>query len=408
MRTSVTTAIYLDKRRSKKDLSYPIKLRVTYQRQQKYYGIGYSLTEEEFEKATSLRPRGIYKDYQLEFAAQEERALDIIAKIEKFTFAEFEKRWKSKRKNPKNVYQAFEAYISDLTKEGRIRTAETYRCSLISLQKFSGRKRLNFSEIHPDWLKEYEKWMLDQDKSISTVGIYLRNLRALFNQAIEKGELDQDFYPFGKHKYQIPQSRNVKKALSLEGIKLIVQYQAEPGSQKARYKDYWLFSYLCNGINIKDMALLRYKNIEDNRITFIREKTKNATRRNQKPIIVAIIPMIQQIIDRWGNKQSKENTFIFPILKEGLSQKEQTAYIKQETKQINKYIRRIGKEVGIKVDITTYSARHSFSTILKRSGASIEFISESLGHTNLTTTERYLDSFEDETRRGFAEKLLDF
>jgi len=46
--------------------------------------------------------------------------------------------------------------------------------------------------------------------------------------------------------------------------------------------------------------------------------------------------------------------------------------------------------------------------VLKRSGAPIEFISESLGHNNLRTTESYLDSFEDDTKESFQRKLLDF
>lgn len=71
-------------------------------------------------------------------------------------------------------------------------------------------------------------------------------------------------------------------------------------------------------------------------------------------------------------------------------------------------MQRIGAELGIEKDITTYIARHTFSTVLKRAGAPIEFISERLEHSNLTTTERYLDSFEDKVKRGYAEKLLDF
>jgi integrase len=75
---------------------------------------------------------------------------------------------------------------------------------------------------------------------------------------------------------------------------------------------------------------------------------------------------------------------------------------------VNKYIKRIAKNVGIKENISTYSARHSFATVLKRSGINLSFISEALGHSNMKTTESYLDSFEDDTRKANAMKLLDF
>ncbi|OYX08653.1 MAG: hypothetical protein B7Z16_18990, partial [Algoriphagus sp. 32-45-6] len=52
--------------------------------------------------------------------------------------------------------------------------------------------------------------------------------------------------------------------------------------------------------------------------------------------------------------------------------------------------------------------RHSFATVLKRSGAPTEFISESLGHKDLRTTENYLDSFEDNVKESFQKQLLNF
>jgi site-specific recombinase XerD len=69
----------------------------------------------------------------------------------------------------------------------------------------------------------------------------------------------------------------------------------------------------------------------------------------------------------------------------------------------NKWMKRIGEKLGIEKPITTYAARHSFSTVLKRSGASIEFISEALGHSDVRTTENYLDSFENETQETFCQ-----
>ena len=78
----------------------------------------------------------------------------------------------------------------------------------------------------------------------------------------------------------------------------------------------------------------------------------------------------------------------------------------QFIKTINKYMKKIGADIGYDKPLTTYAARHSFATILKRSGAPLGFISESLGHKSLQTTEAYLDSFEDETRRKYAEMLV--
>ena len=69
---------------------------------------------------------------------------------------------------------------------------------------------------------------------------------------------------------------------------------------------------------------------------------------------------------------------------------------------------KIGQKLKIEKKITTYVARHTFSTVLKRSGVSTEFIQEALGHTNIKTTENYLDSFEKEVKKEFANRLVAF
>jgi site-specific recombinase XerD len=70
-------------------------------------------------------------------------------------------------------------------------------------------------------------------------------------------------------------------------------------------------------------------------------------------------------------------------------------------------MKKISEEVGLSDVITTYWARHSFSTYLKRKGVSVEVISEALGHSSIKTTRTYLDSFTDETLEKTAELLAD-
>ena len=55
----------------------------------------------------------------------------------------------------------------------------------------------------------------------------------------------------------------------------------------------------------------------------------------------------------------------------------------------------IGEELHIPIKLTTYVARHSYATILKRAGVSISIISESLGHSSERVTQIYLDGFEN-------------
>jgi site-specific recombinase XerD len=67
----------------------------------------------------------------------------------------------------------------------------------------------------------------------------------------------------------------------------------------------------------------------------------------------------------------------------------------------------IGEQTGTG-KISTYTARHSYATVLKRAGSNIAFISESLGHSDLKTTQDYLASFEQSERAKNAAFLTSF
>jgi integrase len=406
----ITIAIIHDKRVQRKDETYAVKLRVTYNRTQKYYPINVHLTTDEWDKVHSEKPRKTYKDHLLYFNDVELKAHTIAKEIHPFTFSAFEKKFNQKPRTNQDVFSAFSEYIEGLSKEGRASTADSYNCALNSLKKkqaSKNRKKLNFWDVTPDWLKEYEKWMLDEGKSRTTVGIYLRSLRTILNNAIQDGNLDRDSYPFGKRKYQIPAGSNTKKAFVIADIKKIFEYKpANKYEEKAR--DLWIFSYLCNGVNVKDIARLKYENISDNKIHFYRAKTERTTRQDLKEITVVLLPEIVAIIDRWGVKPTESDFYIFGIINKDDTPEQELFKVKSATKSINKFMKRIGENIGLPYKPTTYFARHSFATVLKRSGAPTEFIKESLGHKDMKTTEHYLDSFEDEIKESFQKKLLNF
>ncbi|WP_341224805.1 site-specific integrase [uncultured Arcticibacterium sp.] len=406
----VTLALIQDTRTIKKDGTYPLKLRVTYNRDQKYYSIGLSYSEDDWTKINSIRPGKEFRQIKLLLSKIESRADDIIKEIFPFTFEDFEKRFNAKPKKTSDLLSSFDDYEEMLRKENRIGTAESYKSARSSFTKFLAsrkKKKALFKEITSDWLNEYENWMLDKGNSISSVGIYTRSLRTIFNKAIDEGKVDRSFYPFGKRKYQIPASQNIKKALTLAEIKLISNYKAK-NNEEQKAIDLWMFTYLCNGINVKDIARLQFKNINSKSITFLRAKTERSSRSNLKNVSVAILPESAKILKRWGQNDMNPENYVFGFLDGKETPEQERAKIKQVNKTINLHTKRLGETLGFELKLTTYSARHSFATVLKRSGAPIEYISESLGHKDLRTTENYLDSFEDDIKVKYQEKLLDF
>ena len=391
MKTAKAQAsIYLDELRVKKNGKCAVKIRITYNRQRSYFPTGIDLTPEEFEQVMhGQRRTAEQKEALLKLNHLFGKAETLIDKLPVFTFSAFEENYLEQRNTLNSVSFAFDKYIEQLIGEKRIGTAVTYKCARNSIAEF--RKNLTFAEVTPELLKKYESKMLKEGNSISTVGIYLRSFRAIYNQQ----GIDKSLYPFGeqKNKYSIPTSRNIKKALTLEEIGKIYHYAAPTGSTKEMAKDYWLFLYLCNGMNVKDFCLLKWSNIDGQMLTYKRAKTERS-RKESKLISVALKPETLEIIKKWGQPSISKEAYIFPHLKQGLTAEGEQAIYKQLTKTINKYMKHISSELGLNKEVTTYFARHSFATVLKRSGAKIEMISELLGHSSVDITESYLDSFE--------------
>lgn len=410
--------LILDTRRVKKKNTYPVKLRINYRNTVKTYLCKHDLTTEEFDLIQNLGLLKKLPDTQkraalkITYEALQEilgKAGEIIRKMERFSFKAFENRFGIQQTvQIESVADYYNKIIKQYRTENKYGTAEAYNTSKNSLESFH--PGLKFEEITVDFLKSFERWMVREKKrSQTTVGIYLRSLRFIINHAIDSGIINrEDNYPFGKRKYQIPESQNIKKALTSQELKAIYQFEAFPTSLQDKAKDMFLFSFFGNGINMKDIALLRFSNIHEDKIIYTREKSKNTKRTNGKGIVIMLIPEIEMIITKWKVKSNNSEDYIFPVLHKDMTEEEIHWRVKDFTKDVNKGLQLIAKSLNLDRKVTTYFARHTFATALKRSGTSIAEISESLGHSSLKTTESYLDSFDDESKLNNAKKLQDF
>lgn len=242
----ITIASMLDSRRGTKGGKFPVKIRVTFNRDRKYYSTGKSLSIDEWEKLPVTKSRAfseIKSDIQISF----DKVKDIIQALEaESSFSIESLNTRLGRCLNDSINSAFKAKIKSLEIEGRAGTQVYYNCALTSFEKFAG-ENIQFITVNVDWLKRYEKFMLNKSCSYTTIGMYLRAMRALMNDAKREDVIKENQYPFGKGKYEIPTGSGRKLALTLSQIKSIVNYTGNPVTEK--YRDLWFFSYLCNGIN---------------------------------------------------------------------------------------------------------------------------------------------------------------
>lgn len=394
----------IDRTHPRKDGTCSIYIRVTFQRKKKEYPTGITMKPAEYDRIMKAQRRKSadmvqYNRIMTFFT----KAASIIEGLTVFTFTQFENLYLSNTEAADSIKAGFERHIEELKYQKRIGSAVSYETALKSIEGF--KSGLKYADITATFLKRYEAAMLEAGKTKATVGIYLRSLRAIMNRA----DIDRKLYPFGtgKNKYSIPIGRNIKKALTLDEISKIYNYEAEAGTTKAMAKDYWVFIYLCNGLNVKDLCLLKWKNIEGDILRYERAKTSRS-KKDAEMIVVSLKTEAKAIISRWGLPSLNSDTYVFPHLNKSMTAEREREIYQQLTKTINKYMKLIAAELKINKEVTTYFARHSFATVLRNSGASMEFISSALGHSDMKTTKNYLAGFEQETIHKTTDALTAF
>lgn len=398
----ITVVSLLDTRRAKTDGRYPVKIRVSFNRVQKYYSTGKALTQDEWNKLPTSRQRPM-----VELREEIEASFGLIRGFVKtlcdsgdFSFSALNMRLKGAATNTINA--AMMARIEQMRREERYGNMQVIKCALKTFERFAG-AHIPFSAITPMWLHKYEQHEQERGLRQTTISMNLRQLRVIFSEAKRLGIIKPSADPFTSNRFTIRNGDGRKLALNLQQIKLFATYKGNATMEK--YRDYWMFIYLCNGINIADLIRLKYSDIHNGEICFVRQKTRRTTK-TLKEIRAIVTPEMQSIIDNRGNEYAPD-AYIFPILKGGETEAEKDHRCSSFTTLMNIYTRKLGQLLGIG-DVTTYTARHSFATVLKRSGANIAYISESLGHSNLKITENYLASFEREERERNAALLTNY
>lgn len=405
-----TVRTELDKRSIRKDNTRPVKMIVYFSGIKKRYALDLYLTDEQWGKMYGDRLRDTdLKTIKITIENAKTKAEKIVEELGvNFDFATFEKLYYDfvvvDDKKQFDVYATFDNYVKDLFSDKRIGSATSYQTAKRSFESYVS--KLSFNEVTPTFLKNYEHYMIEKGSSITTIAIYIRSLRTIINLAKEKGIITHEQYPFGqksKQKYEIPIGRNIKKALPAIDVKKIKN--AKGLSKDAEFaRDMWLFSFYCNGMNMTDICSLKFEDIQDGFIHYFRAKTIR-TQREKKPIEVYLSETADKIIKRWGKKSINPSDYIFNVVHLEMSPEEKFWATKIFTRSVNHHMGILGEKLGFNCNLTTYVARHSYATLLKIMGTSIEEISESLGHSNVSTTKSYLDSFPKEHKKTTADKL---
>ena len=218
----------------------------------------------------------------------------------------------------------------------------------------------------------------------------MRSLRAIINLAIADGHMKRDNYPFKN--YRIKKEETLKRAIPNTQIKSFIDCDLVPYKNRWNSRNYFTLMFYMRGMNFMDIAFLRMKNIQGDRLKYNRIKTK-------KQYNIKITEPARQILDLYIKDQEPDSDdLVFPIIPKDQIDDFARAYktYKNRLKYFNKDLKNIAKQCGITTNLTSYVSRHSWASMAKFLGINTTKIGEALGHSDAKTTEAYLAHFEQE------------
>ncbi len=360
------------------------------------------------------------KENRAKLKELEARAIRIVDEMEAYSWPAFKQAWKEPNRDTGNVFWWYYRRIKDLP----LKTARGYYDSFRWVyRKATGAsplpfqtirenplirptKRLAFDTVTIAWLKSLEAGMEKAGRSANTIGIYMRNLRTVFNDARDEGVVSLKQYPFstdsGRRRYSPPVGRKKPKALTKQQIARLMSCQPENPTERWAV-DIFLFGYFANGQDFGDYFRLKWQDrIFDDflgRYKAIIDRTKTkTTKRAGAPVVIIFNDVCEAVMQRYSVSKDPDD-YIFPILKPEWSEEQKTRKIGLALRTINRALKRVARSIGLPEEISSRWARHSHASgLATNSDLTIFDIQQQLGHSSPQTTERYIRSLVGDSR----------
>lgn len=382
-----TIRIYLDTRAKKADGTFPLKLAVNHRGRTALIPLELSLRRSQWDaKMQRVTEHPAKQEYQRIISNAQSRCITCLlaAKadglLKDMTIGEI-RDYVRKRIDPEYNEDDDTVFFADwyqrvMDRHTKPRTHEIYLMTYEWMKKFdAGFSRLRFEDITKDWLQRFFLFMQDSSPSINARNIHLRNIRTVFNDAIDN-EITMA-YPFRKMK--IHPAATVKRNIKIDELRRLLAIECKPYQQK--YVDAFKLSLMLCGINIGDLCLLMPDNVVNGRIEYIRQKTG-------KLYSIRIEPEAEAFLQRY---RGRERLLSFA---EGCKRHPYKAFANRMNINLSKLMD----------GITSYWSRHTWATVAASLDVPDDVISLALGHSarNATTAiyiERDRKKIDDANRR---------
>ena len=277
-----------------------------------------------------------------------------------------------------SLFTFMHGVIAQLKQLGKVRTSETYTATLKSFMAFRGEQDVPLDGLTSDMMLMYEACLKTREVRMNTISFYMRNLRAVYNRAVEKGLTAQQ-YPF-RHVYTGVE-KTVKRAIPIKAIKALKELDSSMKATLDFARDMFMFSFYTRGMSFVDMAYLKKTDIKNGILTYRRRKTG-------QELTIKWEKCMAEIIAKYPENKTD---FLLPIItKQGNERKQYDNALHL----VNYHLKDLSEMLQLQRPLTMYVARHSWASAAKAKNVPLYVISEDMGHDSEATTQIYLASLE--------------
>ena len=271
-----------------------------------------------------------------------------------------------------SLFTFMHGVIAQLKQLGKIRTSEN------SFMAFRDEQDVPLDGISSDMMLMYEAYLKTREVRMNTISFYMRNLRAVYNRAVEKGLTAQQ-YPF-RHVYT-GVDKTVKRAIPIKAIKALKELDLSMKPSLDFARDMFLFSFYTRGMSFVDMAYLKKTDLQNGILTYRRRKTG-------QELSIKWEKCMAEIIAKYP--ENKTDFFLPIITKQGNERKQYDNALHL----VNYHLKDLSEMLQLQRPLTMYVARHSWASAAKAKNVPLSVISEGMGHDSEATTQIYLASLE--------------
>ena len=267
-------------------------------------------------------------------------------------------------------------------------TLQSYRRDILQYQEYVEKNKINYAKANKEDMKTYLEYLKEIGKKPSTVSRNLASIRSFYQFLIRVKKVKHD----PTEDIQSPKiEKRVPSVLTAQEVELLLDQPRDVDLKGTRDKAMLEFAY-ATGMRVTEIISL---DIDDVNLEESFVVCRNGSKQRNIPLGSMSLKALREYVEEARPiliKNENERALFVNI--------NGTRLTRQGFWKIIKYYK---EQAHITKDITPHVLRHSFATHLLQNGADLKAIQTMLGHSDITSTQVYMQ-FQDSGLKDIYQK----